>query len=164
MIDKSFGHMLKVTRLALGYDQSQFAKELEISQATYSRYEKGRTEPPLGLVIKLYREYKFPAFLLFADSLDEYIKDIPFDYFAYLIYENNYDFNPLRVKSPKRKYDDIAKRLSEAVSLVWFVRDFYSQFRNRHFHEALELNEYDIEKVEQYLNNAIKVFNLDNKA
>jgi sulfur relay (sulfurtransferase) DsrC/TusE family protein len=94
----------------------------------------------------------------------DYKKDVPFDYFAYLIYENNYDFNPLRVKSPRRKNDDMAKRLSEVVALVWFVRDFYNQFRNRHFHKMLEQNEYDIEKVNLALNNAIKLFNLDEEA
>jgi transcriptional regulator with XRE-family HTH domain len=163
-MDTSFGHMLKVTRLALGYDQLEFAKELGISQSTYNRYEKGRTDPPLSLVIRLVKDYEFPAFLLFTDNLEKYISDIPIEYLAYLVYENNYTFNPQRPKTPRRKIEDIAKRLSEVISIVWFVRDYFNNLRNRHFYQMLESSGYDLERVKESMNSSIKVLNLDEDA
>ena len=107
MKDFTFAHLLKVTRLKQGLDQKQFSKKLGISQSTYSRYEKGRCEPQLDIVLILVKEYDFPIFLLLYKNLQESLDDLPTKLEEFLDFENNYTYNPKRLKSNKRKNEDL---------------------------------------------------------
>lgn len=107
MKDFTFGHLLKVTRLRQGFDQREFSKKLGVSQATYSRYEKDKYTPSLDFVITLVKEYDFPLFLLLYNNLQESLADIPIKLENFLEYENNYTYKPLRLKSNKRKNEDL---------------------------------------------------------
>ena len=107
MKDFTFAHLLKVTRLKQGLDQKQFSKKLGISQSTYSRYEKGKCEPHLDIVLLLVKEYDFPIFLLLYKNLQESLDDIPIKLEEFLDFENNYTYNPKRLKSNKRKNEDL---------------------------------------------------------
>lgn len=53
-VDKTnFGEKMKEIREQKGISGNQFSKMLGISQANYSNYERGRTEPPLAIVVRI---------------------------------------------------------------------------------------------------------------
>lgn len=48
-----FGEKMKSVREAKGISGNQLSKMLNIAQRNYSNYEKGNTEPPLAIVVKI---------------------------------------------------------------------------------------------------------------
>jgi transcriptional regulator with XRE-family HTH domain len=156
----TFGHLLKVTRLRHGLDQREFSELLDISQATYSRYEKGKTDPPLSLVMKLTEKHKFPSYLLFYPDLDEFVLNLPLDLIAFYLFENHYDYNPLRMKSTKRKNDDMLELFSGLISTIGQIKLRYNSYKLQTFIDYLVIHEYDIDKLERMINpikNAYKI-------
>lgn len=62
---------LKEIRQSRGLSQTDIAKYLKITQASYSHYENGRTQPPFELLIELADFYKI--------SLDELLNhEVPY--------------------------------------------------------------------------------------
>jgi transcriptional regulator with XRE-family HTH domain len=160
MKNYNFGHLLKVTRLRLGLEQREFARMLDISQSTYSRYEKGRTDPPLSLVVKLTDKYNFPTYLLFYPDLDEFVLNLPLYLISFYLFENHYDYNPLRIKSTKRKNDDMLELFSGLVSTIGQIKLRYNSYNLQTFINYLVIHEYDIEKIERMISpikNAYKI-------
>lgn len=156
----TFGYLLKVTRLSQGLDQREFSKLLDISQATYSRYEKGKTDPPLSLVLRLTEKYSFPAYLLFYPKLDEFVLNLPLNLLTFYLFENKYDYNPLRIKPNKRKHEDMIELLSDLVSIIGQVKMRYNLFKVEYFWNSLSMHEYDIKRIEKMITpfkNAYKI-------
>jgi transcriptional regulator with XRE-family HTH domain len=154
----TYGHLLKVTRIRYGFDQREFSRILGISQATFSRYEKGKAEPPLSLLIRLTEEFNFPAYLLFYPSLDEFILNFPLDLLKFHIVENYYDYKPLRVKSNKRRQEDMIEILSDLMSTVGQVKQRYNRYTLQTFLKFLR-NDYDLEKIKKIVNPIFSAYN-----
>ena len=156
----TFGYLLKVTRLSQGLDQREFSKLLDISQATYSRYEKGKTDPPLSLVLRLTEKYSFPAYLLFYPKLDEFVLNLPLNLLTFYLFENKYDYNPLRIKPNKRKHEDMIELLSDLVAIIGQIKQRYNSFKIEYFWNSLSMFEYDIKRIEKNIipiKNAYKI-------
>ena len=66
---------------------------------------------------------------------------------GYYLFENEFDFNPVRRKSNKRKNDDMSEILSEIISLVGQAKLRYESVKIRDYLKILELVGYDIDKV-----------------
>ena len=160
MDNYTFGYLLKVTRLSQGLDQREFSKLLDVSQATYSRYEKGKTDPPLSLVLRLTEKYSFPAYLLFYPKLDEFVLNLPLNLLTFYLIENKYDYNPLRIKPNKRKHEDMIELLSDLVSIIGQIKQRYNLFKVEYFWNSLSMHEYDIKRIEKMITpfkNAYKI-------
>ena len=157
----TFGHLLKVTRLRHGLDQRKFSELLDISQATYSRYEKGKTDPPLNLLMKLTEKHKFPSYLLFYPELDEFIRTLPLNLLTFYLFENHFDYNPLRIKPNKRKHDDMLELFSGLISLIGQVKQTYNLYKVEDFWNSLTIHEYDIEKIEKMISPIKNAYKID---
>ena len=147
MKNYTFSHLLKVTRMRNGFDQAEFARRLGVSQSTYSRYEKGKSDPPFSLIQKLVKDYEFPVNLILYSDLSDLILNFPLKLLGYHLFENEFDFNPVRRKSNKRKNDDMSEILSEIISLVGQAKLRYESVKVRNYLKILELVGYDIDKV-----------------
>jgi transcriptional regulator with XRE-family HTH domain len=143
----TFGHLLKVTRLRYGLDQIEFAKKLDISQSTYSRYEKGKIEPPIGFVMKLTESFEFPFYLLFYPDIDETLSILPLKLFEFLTFENNFDYNPLRVKTKKRKEDDLIDIYSYIGSMIGQTLKKIGSYKLEDFNRLVDLEGYNDERI-----------------
>jgi transcriptional regulator with XRE-family HTH domain len=161
MKNYNFGHLLKVTRLRLGLEQREFARMLDISQSTYSRYEKGRVEPPLGIITRLVDDYDFPVYLLFYKETDDFVMNLPLRLMVFHFFENNYDFNPLRVKANGRKHADMVEILSEVFSLIGQVKQRYEMYKIDDFMSYLNRYGYDVDRITKAVKPIIKAFELD---
>ena len=51
------GRFLKAARIEAGYDQSEVAEKLGVAREMVSRYENGKSEPPLDKLIILSNLY-----------------------------------------------------------------------------------------------------------
>ncbi len=66
--DKIFAENLKVIRKSLGLTQQDIADELQINRTTYTKYERGVTEPPFEIIRKLVTLLDTDFNNLFCDS------------------------------------------------------------------------------------------------
>jgi|GEM_PF-958506 len=67
-IAESFGARLRSERLRLGMTQEQLAQAMGVKKLTVLQYEKGNSQPHMGLVYKL-EDFGFNMpYLIFADS------------------------------------------------------------------------------------------------
>lgn len=65
---ESFGSRLRSERLRLGMTQEQLAQVMGVKKLTVLQYEKGKSQPHMGLVYKL-QEFGFNMqYLIFANS------------------------------------------------------------------------------------------------
>lgn len=156
----TFGHLLKVTRIRHYLDQRTFADLLDISQSTYSRYEKGKTDPPLSVVMKLTEKYNFPVYLLFYPELGGFIRSIPFNLLAFYLFENRYDYTPLRIKPNKRKNEDMIELFSGLVYFIGQVKQTYNKYDLQTLYGLLS-PEYDIEKIERMIIPIKNAYNIE---
>ncbi len=161
MKNYNFGHLLKVTRLRLGLEQREFARMLDISQSTYSRYEKGRVEPPLGIITRLVDDYDFPVHLLFYNEIDEFVLNLPLQLILFHLFENHYDYEPLRVKPSIRKHADMIDRLSEIFSLIGQTKQRYPMYSISDFVGLLNHHGYDLDRLTKALKPIIKAYGLE---
>jgi len=113
MKDFSFGHLLKVIRLRYGMNQIEFSKVLGISQSTYNKYEKNKAVPNLKLFEKLLQEHKFPALLYLYKDIDMAMSFQPteMDTWEFILFENKYNYKPLRLKSKTKQNKDLVQIL-----------------------------------------------------
>ena len=68
LIAETFGARLRSERLRLGMTQEQLAKVMGVKKLTVLQYEKGSSQPHIGLVYKLENFGFNMPFLIFADS------------------------------------------------------------------------------------------------
>lgn len=61
---RMIGQSLTSVRKGRGYSQKEVASLLGISQATYSTYERGRTEPPTEILVRLSYLFDCPVDIL----------------------------------------------------------------------------------------------------
>lgn len=60
----SVGMALRTARLQAGLTLQQAARRLPVDEATLSRYERGKVEPPLEIIAAATREYRSPLPML----------------------------------------------------------------------------------------------------
>jgi len=144
----------------MGLEQREFARLLDISQSTYSRYEKGRSEPPLGLVYKLVEVYDFPAYLLFYKNVDDFISNLPLNLISFCLFENNFDYDPLRAKPTGRKHNDMIEDFSEILSLIGQVKKRYEMYSIDEFMSYFDVYKYDSERVLKVVQPIAKAYGL----
>lgn len=65
-LKKEIGNRLKAARLAAGYTQANIAKELQMSQQQYSRFENGVIELNYAQIVFLCEKYDISADYLFG--------------------------------------------------------------------------------------------------
>lgn len=65
-LKKEIGNRLKEARLAAGYTQANIAKELQMSQQQYSRFENGVFELNYAQIVFLCEKYDISADYLFG--------------------------------------------------------------------------------------------------
>lgn len=53
MEENIIGDRIRQLRRRRGFSQEQFAKALDISTATLSAYENGKTQPPMNVIMKI---------------------------------------------------------------------------------------------------------------
>ncbi|MCM1506180.1 MAG: helix-turn-helix domain-containing protein [Ruminococcus flavefaciens] len=63
-MNNSFHKVLKELRAESKKTQTEVAKELNITQRTYSNYETGRREPSIDMLIDIANYYKIPIDVL----------------------------------------------------------------------------------------------------
>lgn len=63
-MNNSFHKVLKELRAESNKTQTEVAKELNITQRTYSNYETGRREPSIDMLIDIANYYKIPIDVL----------------------------------------------------------------------------------------------------
>lgn len=68
-IAESFGSRLRSERMRLGMTQEQLAQVMGVKKLTVLQYEKGNSQPHMGLVYKLENFGFNMPFLIFADKL-----------------------------------------------------------------------------------------------
>ena len=157
----TFGHLLKVTRLRHGLDQREFSKLLDISQATYSRYEKGKTDPPLSLMLKLTDKYKFPAYILLYPELDEFVRTLPLNLLTFYLFDNRFDYNPLRIKPSKRKHDDMIELFAGIIAFIGQVKQTYNHYKVEELLNFLSNHEYEVDKVVKIITPIKNAYKID---
>lgn len=52
-VKNQLGRRLAILREGMGLSQDEFATQLGISQTRYSKYESGRSQPPLDILIAI---------------------------------------------------------------------------------------------------------------
>lgn len=70
---------LKEVRKRTGYNQIPFARELGVSQSAFANYERGATDIPINLAIKICKDFKISAawfFLGHGSMEDENVGEI----------------------------------------------------------------------------------------
>lgn len=61
---KIIAQTMRELRKAKGFSQKEVAAQVEISQATYSAYERGRNEPPAEILVRLSYVFNCPVDVL----------------------------------------------------------------------------------------------------
>lgn len=61
---KIIAQTMRELRKARGFSQKEVAAQVEISQATYSAYERGRNEPPAEILVRLSYAFNCPVDVL----------------------------------------------------------------------------------------------------
>ncbi len=61
---KIIAQTMRELRKARGFSQKEVAAQVEISQATYSAYERGRNEPPAEILVRLSYVFNCPVDVL----------------------------------------------------------------------------------------------------
>jgi transcriptional regulator with XRE-family HTH domain len=158
---ETLGYLLKVTRIRNGLDQREFSEKLGISQATYSRYEKGKSEPPFNLIQDLVKDYDFPVYLILYPDLIEFVRTLPLKFFSLKLAENYFDYMPLRSKTSKRKHEDILDGYIQILALIGQVKFTYNNYKVSVFDKLLENTGYDVSKIRPKVEALVKTYNLE---
>ena len=160
MKNYTFSHLLKVTRMRNGFDQAEFSQRLDVSQSTYSRYEKGRIDPPIGFLNKLVKDYNFPAYLLLYSDLENSLSELPLNALEFLVFENSFDYNPVRLKSKKRREEGLIEITTYWGSLVVHLIQKYGELTISDFTQVIEDDIYNRFKMNEALSHILKALNV----
>jgi len=76
MYAEVFASRLKNAREYHGYTQTEVAETLKVSQSTYNKYEKGKSEPGIEMIALLCKLYQVNSDWLIGLSSDSGLKSI----------------------------------------------------------------------------------------
>lgn len=125
-MSKELSVILRETRLRTGCDQKSFAKQFNLTQSAYSRYEKGKSLPPVERIKEMVDEYNMPIYDYFYESIIRMITSLPRNEFELSLLNNEYTDKPLRKKGSTKKNKDVIHCVLDLVNMIESIREFYN--------------------------------------
>ena len=126
MKNSNFATRLREFRLNLGFNQKQFATELNIRQSTLSSYENGTITPSIDVLLSIAQKYNVSLDWLFGLSQDERNINSLADIVEFLLKMN--DLNEIRYDLEIN--DVLPNDMEDTTEKVYASMKFYGTDKN----------------------------------